>query len=56
MLSPAHYLFKTAEKFSYKMHTFIWLDFIIGSLVLSFTIWSGLFLKEWKQKTFDSNR
>lgn len=49
MLSPGHYLFQTTETFDFKMHTFIWLDFIIGTLMLSFTIWSGLFLKEWKQ-------
>ncbi len=49
MLSPGHYLFQTTETFSFKMHIFIWLDFIIGTLILSFTIWSGLFLKEWKQ-------
>ncbi|MGB3641671.1 MAG: hypothetical protein WBA39_29455 [Rivularia sp. (in: cyanobacteria)] len=49
MLSPVHYLFQTTETFYFKMHTFIWLDFITGSLILVFTIWSGLFLKEWKQ-------
>lgn len=50
MLSPAHYFFQTTEKFSFKMHTFIWLDFIIGTLLLCFIIFSGLFLKEWKQQ------
>jgi len=49
MLSPGHYIFQTAETFSFRMHTFIWLDFIIGSLMLSFTIYSVFFLKEWKQ-------
>lgn len=49
MSSPGHYFFQTTEKFSFKMHTFIWLDFIIGASILCFTIFSGLFLKEWKQ-------
>ncbi|MEM9926248.1 MAG: hypothetical protein AAF915_21260, partial [Cyanobacteria bacterium P01_D01_bin.50] len=49
ILSPGHYFFQTTEIFSLKMHLFIWLDFIAGILVLSFTIFSGLFCKEWKQ-------
>lgn len=49
MLSPGHYVFQTTETFSLKMHIFICLDFIAGILMLSFIIWSGLFLKEWKQ-------
>lgn len=49
MLSPGHYFFQTTETFSLKMHGFIWLDFIAGTLILGFIIWSGLFLKEWKQ-------
>ena len=49
ILSPGHYFFQTNEIFSLKMHLLIWLDFIAGTLILSFTIFSGLFLKEWKQ-------
>ena len=48
MSSPGHYFFQTTEMFSFKMHTLIWLDFIAGTLILGFIIWSGLFLKEWK--------
>lgn len=49
ILSPGHYFFQTTEIFSLKMHIFIWLDFIAATLILGFIIWSGLFLKEWKQ-------
>ena len=49
MFSPGHYVFKTTENFSLKMHIFIWLDFIAGISMVSFIIWSILFLKEWKQ-------
>ncbi|MEA5595055.1 hypothetical protein [Rivularia sp. UHCC 0363] len=48
MSSPGHYFFQTTETFSFKMYTLIWLDFIAGTLILGFIIWSGLFLKEWK--------
>ncbi len=48
MSSPGHYFFQTTEMFSFKMYTLIWLDFIAGTLILGFIIWSGLFLKEWK--------
>ncbi|MBE9211206.1 hypothetical protein IQ247_00480 [Plectonema cf. radiosum LEGE 06105] len=45
--SPGHYFFQTTETFSFKMHTLIWLDFIAGSLILGFTIWSiGMKYKE----------
>ncbi|MDY6900096.1 MAG: hypothetical protein SWZ49_18760 [Cyanobacteriota bacterium] len=49
MSSPGHYFFGEIESLSLKMHSFIWLDFIAGILILSFIIWSGLFIKEWKQ-------
>ncbi|UBF24901.1 hypothetical protein K9N68_25085 [Kovacikia minuta CCNUW1] len=47
--SPGHYLFPAAENFSLKMHLFIWFDAIAGLLLLGFTIWSGLFLREWQR-------
>jgi hypothetical protein len=51
--SPGHYLFPAAEVFSLKMHFFIWFDAIAGLLLIGFTIWSGLFLREWQQKQTD---
>lgn len=50
ILSPGHYFFPRTKAFSFKMHTFIWLDFIAGILILSFIIWSGLFIKEWTER------
>ncbi|MEM7594706.1 MAG: hypothetical protein AAF383_24940 [Cyanobacteria bacterium P01_A01_bin.83] len=46
--SPSHYLYGELSQFSLKMHTFIWSDVIAGSLVISFVIWSGLILKQWR--------
>ena len=49
IFSPGHYVFQTTETFSLKMHIFIWLDFIVGTSILGFIVWSGLFIQEWKQ-------
>lgn len=48
LASPGHYLYGAWSQFSFKMHLFIWTDAITCLAVLSFVIWSLLFLKEWK--------
>jgi hypothetical protein len=54
LFSPGHYLYGELSKFSLKMHTLIWFDFIAGLSIIGFIIWSGLVLKEW-QKAYVSN-
>jgi hypothetical protein len=46
--SPGHYFFPATEAFSFKMHTLIWLDAIVGLSVLGFTLWSAFLKKEWQ--------
>ena len=45
MLSPGHYLFQTTETFSFKMHIFIWLDFIIRNFDAWFHNLVGIIFK-----------
>lgn len=47
--SPGHYLFPAIAPFSLKMHTLIWFDALAGLALISFILWSGLFLKEWRK-------
>lgn len=49
--SLGHYLYGNLSDFSMKMHLFIWTDGLIGLSVLSFTLWSGLVLKEWLEQS-----
>lgn len=44
--SLAHYFYGGINEFSMTMHLFILTDGIIGMLILGFTIWSSLFLRE----------
>jgi hypothetical protein len=37
--SPGHYFFPAKVPFSFKMHTFIWLDAIAGAAILVFTLY-----------------
>ena len=46
--SPAHYFYGAMSNFSPKMHAFIWLDFLAGSSILGFVLFSGLLLREWQ--------
>ncbi|MBX9257111.1 hypothetical protein H1Q63_24830 [Desmonostoc muscorum CCALA 125] len=46
--SPGHYLFPMVTPMSGKMHFLIWLDAIMGLLLISFLLWSSLVLKEWR--------
>ncbi|MDM9381849.1 hypothetical protein QUB80_14185 [Chlorogloeopsis sp. ULAP01] len=54
LFSPGHYFYGEMSKFSLKMHTLIWFDFIAGLSIIGFITWSGLILKEW-QKGYVSN-
>jgi hypothetical protein len=47
--SLGHYFYGSLTNFSVKMNTLIWLDAISGTALLSFTLWSGLVLKEWQK-------
>lgn len=44
--SLAHYFYGALHEFSPKMHLLIWADGLAGLLILGFTVWSGLILKE----------
>ncbi|MBD2728606.1 hypothetical protein H6G96_20355 [Nostoc sp. FACHB-892] len=48
--SPAHYLFPMVAPMSLKMHSLIWLDGIMGLLLIGFLLWSSLVLKEWRSQ------
>jgi hypothetical protein len=50
--SPAHYLFPMVAPMSLKMHSLIWLDGVMGLLLIGFLLWSSLVLKEWRSKLF----
>ncbi|NJM68840.1 MAG: hypothetical protein HC862_00715 [Scytonema sp. RU_4_4] len=45
----AHYLFASMWSFSWKMNALIWFEALAGITLLSFTIYSSLLLKEWRQ-------
>jgi hypothetical protein len=44
--SLGHYLYGSLHQFSLKMHLLILTDGLAGSLILGFSVWSGLILKE----------
>jgi len=46
--SPGHYLFPMLTSMSWKMHFLIWLDGIMGVLLIGFLLWSSVVLKEWR--------
>lgn len=52
--SPAHYFYGEMSAFSLKMHALIWSDFLSGTLLLCFVIWSILLLKEWRKDSLSS--
>jgi hypothetical protein len=47
--SPGHYLFPAVMPMSLKMHALIWSDAIAGLSLLSFILWSALFVQEWRE-------
>ncbi|KAM3101871.1 hypothetical protein ACKFKF_06305 [Phormidesmis sp. 146-12] len=51
--SPGHYLFPAVMPMTLKMHVLIWLDAIAGLSLLSFVLWSTLFLQEWRLKAYE---
>lgn len=46
--SPGHYLLPMVASMSLKMHSLIWLDAVMGLLLIGFLLWSSLVLKEWR--------
>jgi hypothetical protein len=44
--SPGHYLFPMIAPMSLKMHSLIWLDGVMGLLLICFLLWSSFVLKE----------
>ncbi|MFW9258944.1 hypothetical protein [Nostoc sp. CALU 546] len=46
--SPVHYLFPMVAPMSLKMHSLIWLDGVMGLLLIVFLLWSSFILKEWR--------
>ncbi|MBW4685094.1 MAG: hypothetical protein KME40_08325 [Komarekiella atlantica HA4396-MV6] len=46
--SPGHYLFPMLAPMSLKMHSLIWLDGVMGLLLIGFLLWSGVVLREWR--------
>ncbi|MBD2680372.1 MULTISPECIES: hypothetical protein [Nostoc] len=46
--SPGHYFFPMVTPISWKMHSLIWLDGIMGVLLIGFLLWSSVVLKEWR--------
>lgn len=46
--SPGHYLFPAVTPMSAKMHGLIWLDAVSGVILISFIIWSGIMVQEWR--------
>ena len=47
--SPAHYLYPMVTSMTVKMHLLIWCDAIAGLSLISFILWSALFLQEWQK-------
>ena len=50
LASPGHYFYGSPSQFSLKMHLLIWVDGLTGLVVLGFTFWSALILKEWQRE------
>jgi hypothetical protein len=44
--SPVHYLFPMVAPMSLKMHSLIWLDGVMGLLLIGFLLWSSFVLKK----------
>lgn len=50
--SLAHYFYGALHEFSPAMHLLILADGLAGSLILGFTVWSGLIQKEARRASF----